>query len=249
MLSSYRFFIGYWINTGVEFLFMPLFILTLTCKLICMKWSVLISTTILSAIFILSKGTSSNLTPVNLATRVGSSPINYRIDLTEPSFNQQVKEAIYRLFSSAFKRASLRIKADDILDEVEQLGNASDILALTPDTLTGENKNLGQRLHDILTTIQLTDLPVLRKNYISWLKHSLTKQNIVIESSGQTIVLEGVVFAKREQIESFNKLFMKALQKLRFRKIVYKWINTDEDPACFEVSDANDRDISFNAYH
>lgn len=210
-----------------------------------MKWGIPIA--VLSAILIVSSASSLHIRS-KITKDILTSPVAFKIEAVGPGFNEQVKNEIVLLTSGTFKRAGKRLNVSDIMEEVEEFRKAAGILALTPDTLTGENKKLGSRLKSLIIKFQSTDLPVLRKNYINALKDSLLNGNIKVEGSDLHICFQSVDFANKELLEKFNNKTMKELQMLRFKQVRYKWIYNDDNPVCYEINNVEDKDISYSAY-
>lgn len=95
-------------------------------------------------------------------------------------------------------------------------------------------------------SFQKSEFPKMRKNYGKILKDKLWVDNIkvnVLGTSNTILQFEGAIFASNRNIKDMQDNIYDVINKLRFKKVNYKWYKYDDEYTYFDIDTKKDSDI------
>ncbi|OAV64720.1 hypothetical protein Barb6_03133 [Bacteroidales bacterium Barb6] len=105
---------------------------------------------------------------------------------------------------------------------------------------------LKDNLKKKLSKIQIENFPKMRKKAAVSLNNDLWESNIEVSVSGKgntTITFTGGTFASNANIKAYQDLFRYTANKLRFKRVQYKWYEYD-NATYYTIESLNDGDLA-----
>lgn len=121
--------------------------------------------------------------------------------------------------------------------------------ALYNEVKTSHDKKVeGQRevLKTKMIKIQAREFPALRTAYVDSKKEVLEQQNIKIAVSGEkkdVLTFTGPIFEPEKTQKDFMKNIHEIINDLRFKQVVYKWSDNNNDLADYKIESKKDVEI------
>lgn len=109
-------------------------------------------------------------------------------------------------------------------------------------TIDRQRRELEQKI----VQVQTKEFPKLRDAYVASKKEVLGQEHIDISLSGEkkdVLTFSGQMFEPRKTQKDFMKNIHEIVYDLRFKKIVYKWSESQEDIADYEIDSKQDAEI------
>jgi hypothetical protein len=163
---------------------------------------------------------------------------------TTATFSQKLQSQIDNFSSKNYQRAKARESKEEILSEASDFEEAADVLQLPYSSK--EDKSKAAELRKVLSRVQKQDFPILRKNYARWTKEKVWEQNMKVELEGSnntTLTLIWGDFADHATIKKMQTELVDVFEKLRFKRVNYKWIPHDDDYTYYDIDSKKDEEL------
>lgn len=121
--------------------------------------------------------------------------------------------------------------------------------ALYNEVKTNKDKAIGSQrevLKQKMVKIQAKQFPELRDAYVSSKKEVLEYEKISVSLSGDkkdVLTFTGGIFEPKKAQKDFTKSIEEIVSDLRFKKVVYKWSDKQNDFADYEIDSKTDTEI------
>ncbi|KAA0993007.1 hypothetical protein [Dyadobacter aurulentus] len=109
-------------------------------------------------------------------------------------------------------------------------------------TIDGQRKELEEKI----VQVQTKEFPRLRDAYVASKTEVLGQEHIAISLSGDKkdiLTFTGQMFEPKKTQKDFMKNIHEIVYDLRFKKIVYKWSESQKDIADYEIDSKKDTEI------
>jgi uncharacterized membrane protein YqjE len=107
-------------------------------------------------------------------------------------------------------------------------------------------KQLGKTLISEVEKLQTKEFPVIRKEYGKVVSKTLWENDIEVNVSGNnntTITFVGGLFAANKNIMTIQDMIKEALEKLRFKRVQYKWFDGASDYTYYDLEPKKDSEF------
>lgn len=129
---------------------------------------------------------------------------------------------------------------NDILDAIRNFSICGKRLQHAYKVGSEEQELLATKYLKKLSTVQVKYFPKLRKQWTKNLDRILWEQDMSARTSGSKsdqIHFTGVIFASNSQISKFQTIYSSQLERLRFRKSNYWWIQNATTYTTYDLKD------------
>lgn len=166
--------------------------------------------------------------------------------IIDGSASYQLREINKRLKES-FNINKFRSTVPSILDEVDVFLYYGRCVTNALKSETDSLKTLATNVKKDLQQIQKSEFPILRRLYVEKIKSDKWKADIYVKCKGnRSEILEyrGTLFASNSTIQSAMEAISDLAHELRYKKVIFKWIEDDPSPVYYTIKSKKDEDIN-----
>ena len=154
--------------------------------------------------------------------------------------------ARHYVYDSASKENRLKEGASEIAREMNLFTTWTVFIKKAERQKDNEIKILGKELKAKVITLQKSEFPKIRKYYADLLKDNFWKFNIKVTPKGKgynTLEFEGGRFADNANKEAFQESMSAEFYDLRFKRIIYKWYEYDDEYTSYSLKTGQDSEL------
>lgn len=151
---------------------------------------------------------------------------------------------------NAIYETDQKLKTDSLEEDMASwISWSKSSAALYNEAKRNKDKAIKQQsiiLKEHMVQVQIHDFPELRETYTQAKKDLLSQKHIGIEATGRTkdtLTFTGEMFESSKQKKQFLKSIEQITKDLRFKKVVFRWSERQNDVSDYEIESKGDAEI------